>query len=160
MGCHLGLVLRRRRLAHRRNRVRRRQSGPGRRRLGARRDLSGSWPRSPRRCTGNRSTGRLPWRHDQRRPAAPAGDRLRTGAGAARLRALVGARGGARCARCGSLVLADVVDVDHVQPIALGGEGTDGNVQPLCRDCHLAKTGEDFPPAVARLPRCQPRGET
>ncbi|MDQ0931847.1 HNH endonuclease [Streptomyces turgidiscabies] len=64
--------------------------------------------------------------------------------GATRLRALVGARGGARCSRCGSLVLADVVDVDHVQPLALGGEDTDTNVQPLCRGCHLAKTGEDF----------------
>ncbi|WP_268814644.1 HNH endonuclease [Streptomyces olivochromogenes] len=58
---------------------------------------------------------------------------------------MVGARGGARCARCGSLVLANVVDVDHVQPLALGSEDTDGNVQPLCRDCHLVKTAEDFP---------------
>ena len=70
---------------------------------------------------------------------------VRVFSGAARLRALVGARGGARCARCGSLVLADVVDVDHVQPLALGGEDTDGNVQPLCHGCHLTKTGEDFP---------------
>ncbi|MFJ9583234.1 HNH endonuclease [Streptomyces acidicola] len=64
--------------------------------------------------------------------------------GAARLRALVGIRGGARCARCGSLVLADALDVDHMQPLALGGEDTDGNVQPLCRECHREKTGEDF----------------
>ncbi|WP_442817968.1 HNH endonuclease [Streptomyces sp. NBC_01224] len=47
-------------------------------------------------------------------------------------------------ARCASLVLADVVDVDHVQPLARGGEDTDGVVQPLCRECHLVKTGEDF----------------
>ncbi|MFD4700825.1 HNH endonuclease [Streptomyces niveus] len=65
--------------------------------------------------------------------------------GAARLRALVGVRGGARCARCGSVALAGSVDVDHVRPLARGGEDTDANVQPLCRDCHLAKTGEDFP---------------
>ena len=77
----------------------------------------------------------------------------------ARPRALVGACGGARCARCGSLILADVVDVDHVQPLALGGEDTDGNVQILCRDCHLIKTGEDFPldattsRAIRRAPR-------
>ncbi|WP_405801679.1 HNH endonuclease [Streptomyces sp. NBC_01506] len=64
--------------------------------------------------------------------------------GAARLRALVGARGGARCARCGSVALASSVDVDHVHPLARGGEDTDSNVQPLCRDCHMAKTGEDF----------------
>ncbi|WP_217226809.1 HNH endonuclease [Streptomyces anulatus] len=69
---------------------------------------------------------------------------VRVFSGAARLRALVGARGGARCARCGSLVLADVVDVDHTQPLALGGEDTDTNVQPLCRDCHRIKTGGDF----------------
>ncbi|MFF4771121.1 HNH endonuclease [Streptomyces sp. NPDC001255] len=65
--------------------------------------------------------------------------------GAARLRALVVARGGARCERCGSLVLADVVDVDHVRALARGGEDTDGNVQVLCRPCHGVKTGEDFP---------------
>ncbi|MEU5001143.1 HNH endonuclease signature motif containing protein [Streptomyces sp. NPDC021622] len=64
--------------------------------------------------------------------------------GAARLRALVGVRGGARCAQCGSLVLTDVVDVDHVQPLALRGEDTDGNVQPVCRERHLTKSGEDF----------------
>ncbi|WP_255306147.1 HNH endonuclease [Streptomyces sp. Wb2n-11] len=31
---------------------------------------------------------------------------------------------------------ADGVDVDHVQPLALGGEDTDGNVHPLRRECH------------------------
>ncbi|WP_079188694.1 HNH endonuclease [Streptomyces sp. CB02009] len=66
---------------------------------------------------------------------------VRVHSGAARLRALVGARGGARCARCGSLVLADV---DHVSPLALGGEDTDGNVQPLCRLCHQLKTATEF----------------
>ncbi|MFJ9589117.1 HNH endonuclease [Streptomyces acidicola] len=75
---------------------------------------------------------------------------IRVFSGAARLRALVSGRGGARCARCGSLVLADALDVDHMQPLALGGEDTDGNVQPLCRDCHLDKTGADFGPLVFR----------
>lgn len=69
---------------------------------------------------------------------------VRAFSGAARLRALVGARGGARCARCGSLVLADVVDVDHMQPLALGGEDTDGNVQVLCHPCHQLKTRAEF----------------
>ncbi|MFG2882164.1 HNH endonuclease [Streptomyces sp. NPDC048297] len=32
-----------------------------------------------------------------------------------------------------------------MQPLALGGEDTDGNVQPLCHVCHLVKTAEDFP---------------
>ncbi|MEV3892039.1 HNH endonuclease [Streptomyces anulatus] len=75
---------------------------------------------------------------------------VRVFSGAARLRALVGARGGARCARCGLLVLADVVDVDHMQPLALGGEDTDGNVQPLCHACHLVKTAEDFGASTPR----------
>lgn len=47
--------------------------------------------------------------------------------GTARLRALLGVRGGARCAQFGSLDLTDVVDVDHMQPLALGGEVTDAN---------------------------------
>ncbi|MEV7844077.1 HNH endonuclease signature motif containing protein [Streptomyces cyaneofuscatus] len=64
--------------------------------------------------------------------------------GAARLRALVGARGGARCARCGSLVLAGSVDVDHVQPLARGGEDIDSNVQVLCHPCHQLKTRTEF----------------
>ncbi|MEE1823327.1 HNH endonuclease signature motif containing protein [Streptomyces sp. BE20] len=34
--------------------------------------------------------------------------------------------------------------MDHRQPLALGGEDTDGNVQPLCRPCHRLKTGADF----------------
>ncbi|MFD7530569.1 HNH endonuclease [Streptomyces sp. NPDC059849] len=63
---------------------------------------------------------------------------------------LVGARGGARCARCGSLVLADVVDVDHMQPLTLGGEDTEGNVQSLRHGCHLVKTDEDLPEDMHR----------
>ncbi|MFE2635414.1 HNH endonuclease [Streptomyces scopuliridis] len=31
-----------------------------------------------------------------------------------------------------------------MRPLARGGEDTDQNVQVLCRECHLAKTGEDF----------------
>lgn len=76
---------------------------------------------------------------------------VRVFSGATRLRALVGAHGGARCARCGSLVLADLVDVDHVQPLALGGEDTDGNVQVLCRECHQLKTATEF--GTGSLPR-------
>ncbi|NEA19186.1 HNH endonuclease [Streptomyces halstedii] len=64
--------------------------------------------------------------------------------GAARLRALVGARGGARCARCGSVALAGSVDVDHVRPLSLGGEGVASNVQVLCHGCHALKTSTEF----------------
>ncbi|WP_406003776.1 HNH endonuclease [Streptomyces sp. NBC_00829] len=31
-----------------------------------------------------------------------------------------------------------------MQPIALGGEDTDGNVQVLCRPCHQGKTSAEF----------------
>ncbi|MFJ2579884.1 HNH endonuclease [Kitasatospora aureofaciens] len=36
------------------------------------------------------------------------------------------------------------VDIDHRQPLALGGEDVDGNVQVLCKSCHKAKTRRDF----------------
>ncbi|MFI1519136.1 HNH endonuclease [Kitasatospora cineracea] len=48
------------------------------------------------------------------------------------------------CARCGLEFLPSAVDVDHIKPLALGGEDTDENVQPLCRPCHKAKTRADF----------------
>ncbi|MEU5031945.1 MULTISPECIES: HNH endonuclease [Streptomyces] len=31
-----------------------------------------------------------------------------------------------------------------MQPLALGGEDIDENVQPLCKSCHNLKTREDF----------------
>ncbi|MFG2640341.1 HNH endonuclease [Streptomyces sp. NPDC048370] len=43
----------------------------------------------------------------------------------------------------GDFPAADV-DVDHVQPLALGGTDTDGNVQVLCRGCHQLKTATEF----------------
>ncbi|MEV4433314.1 HNH endonuclease signature motif containing protein [Streptomyces sp. NPDC049585] len=39
---------------------------------------------------------------------------------------------------------ADLVDVDHVRPFALGGEDTDDNVHVLCRECHQLKTETEF----------------
>ncbi|MFF3654962.1 HNH endonuclease [Streptomyces olivochromogenes] len=41
-------------------------------------------------------------------------------------------------------MLASAIDVDHIQPLALGGRDTDSNVQPLCRSCHKAKAREGF----------------
>ncbi|WP_326771078.1 HNH endonuclease (plasmid) [Streptomyces sp. NBC_01591] len=41
-------------------------------------------------------------------------------------------------------MLASAIDVDHIEPLAMGGTATDGNVQPLCRPCHRRKTREDF----------------
>ncbi|MET9147315.1 HNH endonuclease signature motif containing protein [Streptomyces sp. NPDC004042] len=39
---------------------------------------------------------------------------------------------------------ADGVDVDHVRPLALGGEDVAGNVQVLCHGCHQLKTATEF----------------
>ncbi|MDG4532570.1 HNH endonuclease [Streptomyces sp. AV19] len=39
---------------------------------------------------------------------------------------------------------ASAVDVDHVRPLAMGGEDVDGNVQVLCRGCHQLKTRTEF----------------
>ncbi|WP_330299919.1 HNH endonuclease [Streptomyces sp. NBC_00503] len=63
---------------------------------------------------------------------------------ARRLRRTIRKAGRARCARCLRDVLASAIDIDHVQPLALGGEDVDDNVQTLCRGCHKLKTREDF----------------
>ncbi|MFF2544005.1 HNH endonuclease [Kitasatospora sp. NPDC058063] len=64
--------------------------------------------------------------------------------GAERLRRLVDRAGSAVCGLCGEGFPAELVDVDHRQPLALGGEDTDDNVWSLCRPCHRGKTREDF----------------
>ncbi|MFE6159801.1 HNH endonuclease [Streptomyces sp. NPDC056486] len=48
------------------------------------------------------------------------------------------------CARCPGHFLASHVDVDHILPLAKGGEDIDSNVQVLCKTCHKMKTREDF----------------
>ncbi|MFC5641932.1 MULTISPECIES: HNH endonuclease [Kitasatospora] len=45
---------------------------------------------------------------------------------------------------CGETFPAELVDVDHRTPLALGGEDTDENAWLLCRPCHRAKTRRDF----------------
>ncbi len=63
---------------------------------------------------------------------------------AADLRRVLRANGGGICADCGLSYLASALDVDHVVPLALGGEDVRSNVQPLCRPCHKRKTRVDF----------------
>ncbi|MFB8169992.1 HNH endonuclease signature motif containing protein [Kitasatospora purpeofusca] len=57
---------------------------------------------------------------------------------------LVDRAGSAVCGLCGEGFPAELVDVDHRTPLALGGEDTDSNVWPLCRECHRGKTARDF----------------
>jgi 5-methylcytosine-specific restriction endonuclease McrA len=46
------------------------------------------------------------------------------------------------CSAAGRTRLA--TDVDHIIPLSLGGEATNrGNLQPLCRSCHDAKSRGD-----------------
>ncbi len=45
-----------------------------------------------------------------------------------------------RCVRCGS---AENLQVDHIEPVHMGGEGTFENGQVLCRACHQAKTNAE-----------------
>ncbi len=63
---------------------------------------------------------------------------------AGRSRKLVDREGSATCSACGGTFPASAVDVDHRQPLAPGGEDTDGNVWPLCRECHRGKTEREF----------------
>ena len=45
------------------------------------------------------------------------------------------------CARAGRAVIATIRD--HVVPLAFGGADERANTQPLCRDCHDAKTAHE-----------------
>ncbi|QDY79305.1 HNH endonuclease [Streptomyces qinzhouensis] len=64
--------------------------------------------------------------------------------GAARLRALVDARGSGWCAWCLESFPAEGLEIDHVCPLAMGGEDIDRNVHALCTGCHGLKTRTEF----------------
>ena len=50
-------------------------------------------------------------------------------------------RAGWRCRKCGR---AGRLEVDHTWPLERGGEPWElGNLQVLCRGCHLAKTAKE-----------------
>jgi HNH endonuclease len=82
-------------------------------------------------------------RRRERRLAA-AHDVLRAGAAGRRepiaeeVRRLVFRRDGGRCVSCGS---EELLQFDHVIPVALGGAGTPENLQLLCAGCNRAKGG-------------------
>jgi 5-methylcytosine-specific restriction protein A len=82
--------------------------------------------------------------HSKRRAAIARGNnaaaRLRR-----KVRAIIKSGELVRCAHCPGLFLGSAVDIDHIKPLALGGEDVDENVQVLCKACHKAKTRTDFP---------------
>ena len=45
------------------------------------------------------------------------------------------------CKNMGLTVSAE--EVDHIVPIALGGDNNKLNLQPICRDCHERKTARE-----------------
>lgn len=57
-----------------------------------------------------------------------------------RIRREILERDGFRCHQCGS---TDRLAIDHVVPVAEGGEGTAANGQALCHGCHATKTRTD-----------------
>ena len=61
------------------------------------------------------------------------------GGAARRLRRQILRAGGAVCHGCGLAFGAPRIEVDHTVPISEGGADVDGNVRPLCVDCHAAR---------------------
>lgn len=78
-------------------------------------------------------------KHSARRAAIARGHNA-----AANMRRAVRVAMGAECACCLRHFRPSLLDIDHIRPIALGGEDVDDNVQPLCKGCHRAKTAMDF----------------
>ncbi|MFD3904147.1 HNH endonuclease [Streptomyces californicus] len=77
--------------------------------------------------------------HSKRRAAIARGNNA-----AAKLRRAVRKAGGAECRTCLRFFLPGGLDIDHIKPLALGGEDVEENVQALCKHCHKAKTAMDF----------------
>ncbi|MFD7610983.1 HNH endonuclease [Streptomyces sp. NPDC059828] len=100
------------------------------------------WATLKGRCTEHRKayeSGRTVQSHRKRREAVARGSNA-----AATLRKAVRAAVGGTCAHCGGIFLPSQVDIDHVKPLALGGEDVASNVQVLCKRCHRIKTAMDF----------------
>lgn len=48
-------------------------------------------------------------------------------------------RDGYVCQRCGQILERTALEVDHIVPIALGGDDEDDNLQTLCVRCNRRK---------------------
>ena len=57
--------------------------------------------------------------------------------------AIINRRGG-QCVECGSTPLDQHIHLDHIKPLAEGGEAfNEENIQILCRACHGRKTAKE-----------------
>ncbi|MFF2406728.1 HNH endonuclease [Streptomyces sp. NPDC058092] len=83
--------------------------------------------------------GRAYQSHSKRRAAIARGNNA-----ASRLRKRVRDAVSGTCVMCLGSFLPSQVDIDHVVPLARGGEDVDSNVQVLCKRCHKTKTAMDF----------------
>lgn len=50
---------------------------------------------------------------------------------------------GYRCACCGFVWSPERDEIDHRIPLEQGGSNDRSNLQPLCKDCHKAKTARE-----------------
>lgn len=48
-----------------------------------------------------------------------------------------------RCAHCGLVWRSHIDQIDHAIPLEQGGSNDDSNLQPLCNECHNAKTASE-----------------
>ncbi|MFE0699423.1 HNH endonuclease [Streptomyces sp. NPDC058872] len=100
------------------------------------------WATHKGRCHAHHKAyenGRSYQAHRKRREAIARGHNA-----AALLRKAVRKAVAGTCAMCGVTYLPSQVDIDHIKPLALGGEDVAGNVQVLCKRCHVVKTAMDF----------------
>lgn len=59
------------------------------------------------------------------------------------------------CAYCGNKISYEEMQIDHIQPLALGGKDELSNMFPACRSCNKYKstyTVEKFRKALERIP--------
>lgn len=58
----------------------------------------------------------------------------------ARLRAMVLERDGFKCVRCGAMAATgSTLHIDHIIPVAQGGNSDESNLQTLCFRCNIGK---------------------
>ena len=56
-----------------------------------------------------------------------------------KIRFMIYERDGYRCQMCGKVFNQNVLEIDHIKPIAKGGKTTIDNLQTLCHDCNVKK---------------------